>query len=279
MDEPIFYLNGSFVPQSRALLSILDLGIVRGYGVFDYLITYGRKPFHLSDHLQRLIRSAGMIGVDMPWDEKQLTELVMATLEKNPCGEKSIRLIVTEGESFDLYTPGFHPTLAIIVLPSERYPREYYERGAKVITFQARREIPKAKTLNYILGVRALIQAKKVGAVEALYASQDSVYEGVSSSFFSVKDGVVITASRDTLESVTRKVVLGLIKDKYLVELRDLKTTEVVSADEAFLASSNREVMPVTMINDTPIGDGTPGRITRDIMNLFRRYTTQYSSQ
>ena len=277
IDKSIFYLNGDFITKDEALVNILDLGIVRGYGIFEFLITYQRKPFRLNDHIKRLIRSAGIIGLSLPWNEKQLSKLVNLPLDKNPKGEKSIRIIVTGGESENLITPSSNPTLAIIVLPYKRYPLEYYEKGGKIITYKFNRESPEAKTLNYIFEVRASMEAKKLGATEALYSYENSLYECVSSNFFSVKDGAIITTGENILNGITRKVVLELIKDKYRIKFRPLRISELDSINEAFLTSSNREVMPITMIDKIVIGNGIPGPITKNIMTAFTNYTKQYS--
>lgn len=277
INESIFYLNGDFITKDKALVNILDLGIVRGYGIFEFLITYQRKPFRLNDHIKRLFRSARIIGLSLPWNEKQLSELVNLTLDKNPKGEKSIRIIVTGGESENLITPSSNPTLAIIILPYRRYPKEYYEKGCKIITYKFNRESPEAKTLNYIFGVRATMKAKKLAATEALYTYENSIYECVSSNFFSVKDETIITTGENILSGITRKVVLELIEDEYSIEFRPLKISELDSIDEAFLTSSNREVMPITMVDKIVIGNGVPGPITKNIMSAFTNYTKKYS--
>jgi branched-chain amino acid aminotransferase len=277
IDESIFYLNGDFIKKDKTLVNILDLGIVRGYGIFEFLITYQRKPFRLNDHIKRLFRSARIIGLSLPWSEKKLSELVNLTLDKNPKGEKSIRIIVTGGESENLITPSSNPTLAIIVLPHKRYPLEYYEKGGKIITYKFNRESPEAKTLNYIFGVRASMEAKKLGATEVLYTCGNYIYECVSSNFFSIKNGTIITTGENILNGITRKVVLELIKDKYNIIFKPLRVSELDSIDEAFLTSSNREVMPITMIDKIVIGNGTPGPITKNIMASFTNYTKQYS--
>ena len=155
MQEPIFYVNGEFVNQSQALIGVSDLALLRGYGIFELTITYNRKPFRLKEHLERLQKSARIIDLDLPWSEGELTKLVYKTLDKNAGGEKTIRILVTGGESQDGMTPTDTPGLIVMVTPEKNHPEKYYREGIKAITFPARREIPRAKTINYVQAIRA----------------------------------------------------------------------------------------------------------------------------
>jgi branched-chain amino acid aminotransferase len=273
MNDPIFYVNGRFLQESTAFVKVSDIGLLRGYGVFDFTITYDRKPFRLNDHLKRLVKSAQIIGLDLPWNIEELTQIIYTTLEKNPQGEKSIRIIVTGGDSADSFTPADMPSLIVMVKPIKVYPKEYFTKGVKVITFKGKREIPEAKTLNYAHAIRALRQARQQMAEEALYTDNDTVYECMACSFFAVKDNKIITAGNDVLDGITRRTVLEVIKGKIPVEYRFVKLSEIPSLDETFLTSSNHEVMPINTIDSIQIGDGTSGTITREVMRLFGEYT------
>lgn len=275
MKEPIFYVDGNFIPQSQACLNVTNIGLLRGYGVFDFTRTYNRKPFRLKDHLNRLWNSADIIGLDLPWSKKELAELIYKTLEKNPYGEKSIRIVLTGGESSDTFTLADTPSLIIMVKPVKIYPKEMFEKGVKVITFPGKREISEAKTLNYLYGVKALKKAKLEGAEEAIYACNGVLYECMACSFFAVKDKKIITSGNDILDGITRKTVLELVEGKIPVEYRFIKLTEIAFLDEVFLTSSSHEVMPIVIIDKTKIGKGKPGPITIEIMKMFKEYTQQ----
>ncbi len=275
MSEPISYVNGEFLPKSQAVISIFDLGLLRGFGVFDFTRTYNRIPFKLQGHLERLQKSARIIDLDFPWDTQELTSLISETLSRNPGGEKGIRIIVTGGEGADSLTLGDEPSLIISITPEIKYPKEYFTEGVKVITFSGKREIPDAKTLNYIQGVKALKRARKEAAHEAIYTTNDKLYECVVCSFFAVKENTVITADSDVLDGITRKTILEIINEKIPIEYRFVTVSDIPSLDEAFLSSSFHEVMPITTIDKTKIGNGKPGPIAKEIMNLFREYTLQ----
>ena len=273
MGEPVLYVNGSFVPESQASLAVSDLGLLRGYGVFDSTITYNREPFRLKQHLDRLQNSASIIELDLPWSKEELAGLIYETLRRNPGGEKSIRIIVTGGESSDTFTPARKPSLIIIVKPAPVFPREFFTEGVKAVTFPAKREIPEAKTLNYVHAVRALKRARQEGAEEAIYTHKGFLYECTVCSFFAVKDSRIITAGSHVLDGVTRRTVLELVKGRIPVDYRFVKFSEIQSLDEAFLTSSGHEVMPIVTIDQVKIGEGKPGPITKEVMKLFREHT------
>jgi branched-chain amino acid aminotransferase len=269
----VFYVNGRFVPQSRAKVAVSDLGLLRGYGVFDFMRTYGREPFRLRDHLERLLISARLIDLELPWGLGELERLVYEALDRNPGGEMGIRIIATGGESPDSLAPSDRPSLIVIVKPIEAYPREFFSEGVKAITYPAKRELPEAKTLNYATAVRALRRARLQGAHEAIYSHDGLLYECMVCSFFAVRDGRIITAGSGVLDGITRRAVLELVRGRIPVEYRFVRASEIPELDEAFLTSSGHGVMPIVAIDGIKIGDGRPGPITREVMGLFEELT------
>lgn len=274
--EPIYYLNGKFIPKSKAAISLWDLGLLRGYGVFDFIVTYnGGIPFLLDKHLKRLFKSAGMIGLDIPWTLDQLKLLVTKTVRKNSDGkEKIIRIIVTGGETKDGISPGTKPTLAVMVYDRKRFPRKYYQNGIKVITYDYNRESPQAKSLNYIQAVKAVNLARKKSAVEAIYIYKklNKVYEGTQSNIFIIKDQNIYTPDGETLPGITRELIFNLSRKLYPTTMREMTIDELFSADEIFLSASNKEIMPVIKVDNKVIGNGKPGEVTKKIMLEFKKF-------
>jgi len=273
MTKSIFYVNGRFVPESQASIGVSDLGLLRAYGVFDFMITYNREPFRLKDHLERLENSARIIELDLQWKRRELEDVVYRALDRNPGGEKGIRIIATGGQSPDSFTLTGEPSLIIIVKPAKAYPREFFTEGVKIITFPAKRETPEAKTLNYIHAIQALKRARRERAYEALYLHDDLLIECTMSSFFAVKDQTIITAAKDVLDGITRRTVLELVKGKIPVDYRFVRISEVPFLDEVFITSSIPEVTPVVRIDKTKIGNGKPGHITGEVKKLVDEYT------
>ncbi len=267
--EPIFYVNGEFLPQSQAKLAVSDLGLLRGYGVFDFTRTYGREPFRLRDHLERFLNSARLIELELPWGLEELEGIVHEALDRNPGGERGIRIVATGGDSPDSLSPLGRPSLLVIVKPIDTYPKEFFTKGIKAITYPAKRDLPEAKTLNYATAVRALRRARLQGAHEAIYSHGGLLYECTVCSFFAVRGGQIMTAGSEVLDGITRRTVLELVRGRIPVEYRFVRASEIPNLEEAFLTSSGHGVMPIVAIDGTRIGDGRPGPITKEVMGLF----------
>lgn len=272
MSNLTFYLNGKFVKEDDAKVSILDLGFVRGFGIFDFLRTYNGKPFKLKEHLLRFQNSAKLITLPFPWKIAELEKLVLETLKKNQLPEANIKIIATGGLSADQITPGLNPTLAIVIYPPAVYPQSYYEKGVKVVTVSLMRAFADAKTLNYIPAMIALEKARREKAVEALYKDEkDFVYEGTTTNFFLFKGKNLITPKDGILEGITRKVVLKLAEKEFKIELRPVRYKELEKIDEAFICASNKEIMPVVQVDSIKIGNGRVGPNTKRLMELFKK--------
>lgn len=274
MTQPICYLNGKYVPFDQACLPLNDLGVVRGYGVFDFLRTYNGVPFKLREHVQRLQNSAQLIGLSLPWSTEELEAIAQDTLGRNTFPESNIRIVVTGGSSTDFITPLGQPSLMVIVTPVSEPPRDYYEQGVKAITVQIERFLPTAKSLNYISAIGALQQAKLTHAVEALYVNQQSqVLEGTTTNLFVFRGSQLITPKENILNGITRAVILELATDKFDVVEQPIAHSELSSCDEAFITSTNKEIMPIVQIDELLISDGKPGKNTQILMHSFHSYT------
>lgn len=276
MMSTIYYLNGEFVSADEATLPLNDLAIVRGYGVFDYLRTYnGGKPFHLDEHIQRLARSAEQIKLQLPNSLSEIYEIVHETIEKNSFEEAGIRLVVTGGTSPSFFTPTGDSTLAVMLSPAPTYPEENYTEGTKIITVKTAREYPTVKSLNYIGAIVAMKEADAAGAIEAVYLdANDNLTEATRCNFVGVKGNTLITAAENVLDGITRNVVITLAAEQpnLEIEMRSLPYAEIEQLDEAFITSSTKEVMPVTIIDDLTVGTGRPGPVTNQLHDLFRTY-------
>ncbi len=276
----VYYVNGDFVPAADAVLPASDLALLRGYGIFDFLRTYGGKPFQLGAHLRRLIRSAALLDLHCPWDIEELDEIVMETLGRNSFDETGIRLVVTGGDSPDGFMPAAASRLLVMATPAKRMAAHYYEQGAAVVTVEAQRYLPEAKTINYIPGISAHKKALKINraAVDAIYTVAGKALEGTRSNTFIFKDGTWITPASDLLLGVTRAEVIKLIQADGGLELREISREEYQSADEVILTSSSKEVMPVVNVDNVAIGDGAPGENSRKLMRAWRQMTADYAA-
>jgi branched-chain amino acid aminotransferase len=276
VDNRIYFVNGEYVESGEAGLPLNDLGIVRGYGVFDLLRTYDGVPFKLREHVVRLMRSAQAIGLEMPWTVAGLEAIARDTYRRNDLADATIRIIVTGGASANFMTPQGNPSLAVMIEPVTPNPPVEYESGVKIVSVELARFLPQVKSLNYIGAIMAMKAAGRSGAVEALYRdARGRVSECTRSNLFALRGDQLITPSDDVLAGITRAVVLEIAADQFAVREAPLHYDELLACDELFITSSTKEILPVVQVDDHTIGRGEPGPRTRQLMELFRTYVRQ----
>lgn len=270
----IYYVDGKYVPADQAAIPVDDLAIVRGIGVFDLLRTYNGKPYFLKEHVARLYHSAREINLEMPWSQAEICRVVLETLDRNDLDEANARIIVTGGSSPDFMTPAGHPRLIVLVTPLPKLPEWWQTRGVKVITIQAKRNFPGAKSIDYLPAAIALRKAQSKDAIEAIYLDeQGHALEGTTSNVFMFMDDRLVTPGSHILSGITRKVVLSIARDHCPVEVRDVRRDELLAAQEVFITGTNKGLVPVVQIDESIIGNGRPGPMTRYLMNLLETST------
>lgn len=271
------YLNNQWVKTDDLKISAFDLAIVRGFGVFDFLRTYNKKPFFLEQHLDRFFNSLKILKMKSVKTKKEIKKIVEEGIMKNNFAETNIKIIQTGGESDDGITPKGKYNFIVMFSPATIYPKNYFEKGIKIITYLFSRLFPKAKSLNYLAGVLAIKKAKKQKAVEALYIDDKKIYECITSNFFAVIGEKIATPKEDILLGITRRIVIDLAKKMgFKVEERNLFLKEIPNFSEAFITSSTREIMPVIAIDNQKINGGKLGKITKILMKEFKNLTKNY---
>jgi len=277
----IYYIDGQFVEDDKCVLSVKDIIVLRGFGVFDFLITYNKRPFHLKAHVQRLENSAKKIGLKIRHSNEEICEIVEETVRRNAHHDESnIRIVYTGGISSDGVTPEGNGILIVMVTPKMELPAEWYTDGAKLITADIERFIPGAKSTNYLTAVWALERAHSMDAIESIYVDRNNrLMEGTTTNFFCFKTGKLVTPKMDILPGITRSVLINLLADHFDLEIRDIDRDELSSMEEVFISASNKEIVPIVKVEDTVIGDGRPGPKTQKVMQLFKDYTTAYGKR
>ena len=265
-----WYIGGQWVHPDKATISINDIAVLRGYSVFESLRTYDRRPFHLDLHLERLYRSARLIEMEIPWNSEHFAKIVLEVIERNTYRHAAIRLLVTGGESADGILPSGDPLLIVLITPLQERDMQRFAKGCRLITTKLQRNTPEAKTANYIAAVRALKEAARRGAEDALFVNErEHVLEATRSNFFIFREDTLITPRRGILVGITRNAVLELARSMFAIEERPILLEELALAEEAFITSSSKEITPVVQIDDRILGDGKPGRRTYQLERLF----------
>lgn len=276
MNQFVYYINGNYVPESEAKLSVFDLSILRGFGVFDYLRTYRKRPFHLWDHLERLNYSAKNLGLEIPCSLREIAEIIDRLIGLNPLEEAGIKIIVTGGISTDQFTPQT-ASLIILVYPLTYYHSSLYTKGISAITTSLSRNFPMLKTTQYTPAIVALKVHANHKADEAIYVNQNQeLLEATTSNFFCFKKNILYTCnSNEVLLGITREIVLKLASPRFPIQLSPVTYKELSTVDEAFITASNKEVMPIVQIDHHRIGTGEVGPKTKELIQRFREYTEQ----
>jgi branched-chain amino acid aminotransferase len=274
-------VDGCIVPGDEARVSIFDNGFTFGDSVYETLRTYGGRPFALDRHLRRLRGSAGLIGIQIPHPDAELTARLASLLETAANDESYVRFIVSRGVGdisyrFDRIEG---PTVVMVVKPFEAPPQTVYSEGLAVAIVSIRRNHktaldPAIKSCNLLNNVLAVREAQSRGASEALMLNAEGdLAEGASSNVFLVRGARVFTPplAAGILSGITRQVVLELLPGLGIEghEAR-LGVDDVRSADEVFLTSSLREVAPVRTVDGRPVGSGRPGPVARRILAAYR---------
>lgn len=275
-------IDGKLFAPEDALISVFDRGFLYGDSVYEVLRTYRGRPFQLPAHLSRLIRSAERIGLPLPRPVHEIAEEIERTLTAARNEESYLRVVCTRGGGDVTLDPAAaaEPRLVIFALPLKPVPRQWYEEGVTAAVVSVRRNLkeavdPAAKTGNYLNNILALREARQKGADEAVMLDhRGRVTEGSSCNLFFVKDGVVRTPAMSVgiLDGITRDRVLELARaEGIVVEEGELYPEEFARADEVFLTSTLREVLPITRWDGSLVGSGRPGPITRRLHAALRR--------
>lgn len=273
MPKKYYFFQNKIKEAKNVRLNPNDLGLLRGYGVFDFLRTFQGKPFLLSEHLKRFQNSARLLNLKIPvYNQNGLKQIVSRLLSKNRFKEATVRLVLTGGVSKDSLSVNCQPSFFIMVEPLYPFPQEYYTKGIKLITLEYQREIPRAKTLNYLFALKNQPQMQKAQAQEMLYISQGNVLECSMSNFFIFKNNTLITPQEDILLGTTRNLVLKLARPQFKIQERRIRVNELKQAQEAFITATLKEVMPVIKIDHLKIRKGKVGEKTKIIMNLLKEY-------
>ncbi len=278
----LIYLDGEFVEEEEAKVSVFDHGVLYGDGIFEGIRAYNGRVFRLEEHIDRLYESAKSILLDIGLSKEEMTEALLETLRINKLRDAYVRLVVTRGKGDLGLDPRSCPkaTVFIIAAQIQLYPEEFYEKGLELVTVPTRRNIvegvnPRIKSLNYLNNVMAKIEANLAGVPEAiLLNSEGYVTECTGDNIFIVKNGEIITSPPylGILEGVTRNFILEIAKKMgYATAEKVFTRHDIFVADECFLSGTAAEMVPVVKVDGRVIGDdGQPGEISKTLIKKFR---------
>lgn len=280
MSEPIVYVNGAFVPQSQASISVLDHAVLYGDGVFDTALAWNGRVFKLDAHIERCFRSMAAVAIAPPVDRAGLRRLVLEAVRRNALREAYIKWIVTRGvNGAPLLDPaGCVPNLIIIARPYiHRASAARIAEGLTLKTVAIRRPSgqvldPHIKSLNYLNLVMAKLEAKAAGADEALLLDlAGRVCEATGNNVFVVHGRRLRTPRTDILRGITRETAMELAAAQgWPAEEADLELYDAYTADEIFLCGTAGGLLPVTRVDGRAVGAGRPGPVWRTLADAYQ---------
>ena len=280
----LVYIDGEFLPQEEAKISVFDHGLLYGDGVFEGIRSYQGRVFKLDEHLQRLYDSAKAIMLEIPISIEDMEEAVLETLRRNQLHDAYIRLVVTRGVGDLGLDPDKCPVPTIFIIADKitLYPPNFYEDGLEIITVSVRRNYaeaisPRIKSLNYLNNILAKIEGKQAGVEEVLMLNAEGyVVECSGDNIFFLKNNVIVTPPTylGILEGVTRNTVIDLARELGItVEEKVFTRHDLYTAEECFLTGTAAEVIPVVKIDQRIVGNGHPGTVTQKLIEEFHHVT------
>jgi D-alanine transaminase len=272
----IAYLNGEFLPLQEAKVSVLDRGFLFGDGVYEVIPVYAGQLFRLEQHLVRLVNS--LAAISLPFTD-DLTSIIKAIIMRNGSGNQSVYLQITRGfapmreHSFPLE---IKPTVLIYSVPLLIPSLDELSQGLTAITLNdIRWQRCDVKAITLLANTLMRQQAKDAGADDAILLNAGYAIEGTASNLFMVKNNTIITPplSNKILAGITREVVLELAIQEGIAYLeQDILETDLYQADEIWLTSSTKEIIPVLKINQNPVGNGKAGPVWQQMIQAYQNF-------
>lgn len=275
----IVFLNGEFVDQQAAMVSVLDRGFLLGDGVYEVIPVFGSRPFRLKQHIDRLNNSLEQTRIPNPLSTQQWQQMLHTLIEKNGSGDQSLYVQITRGavsKRDHAFPEKPQPTVFAMANPTKEIAQSELEKGFSAITLDdIRWQRCDIKSISLLANVLLRQQALDNHSQEAILIRNGFALEGAASNVFMVASDQVITPPKDRqiLPGITRDLIveLALNNNITLVE-RPISESELRKADEIWLSSSVREIVPVTELDQTRVGTGKPGPLWHRIIDLYRNY-------
>lgn len=271
----IGFNNGEFADISLISISVDNIGVNRGYGAFDFFGVINRKTFYLDRHLDRFFNSLEILRLKINKNREQVKSLIEEVVKKNEERDFYIKLfaIPLSSDAAPSLECGFY----IIPVSASPFDKEIYLKGGTLITKDYSRFAPEAKSTNYLPLIYWYTEISGAGAVDVLYCSDNGIKETSRGNIFIVKDSVAYTPDSGVLKGITRSVVIDILKsNKQIVFEKAVTIEELYSADEVFLTSTTKKVLPITKIDGKTIGNGQVGPITNLLIKEFDALQESY---
>ena len=278
----IVYLNGEYIPLEEAKVSVLDRGFLFADGVYEVVPAYGGRLLRLQEHMDRLQTNLDAIRLENPLSADEWNNIFKKLLDENPSEDQSVYLQVTRGVAAKRnhgFPDEINQTVFIMVNELSPVNKEELRPGVSAITLDdIRWKACNIKSISLLGNILLRQQAHDRNAAEAILINDGNAVEGAASNVFIVKDGVLITppTSFCLLPGITRDLILELAKKhQFKYEVRDIAEDELSSADEIWLTSSTKEILPVIELNGIVVANGQSGPIWEKMIDIYQAYKSE----
>jgi D-alanine transaminase len=278
MAEMTVFLNGKLAPIEHATVSVLDRGFIFGDGVYELVPVYSRVPFRLEEHLTRLERSLGETRIRNPYSRAQWRAHIYQLIDAQPFDDQSVYFQVTRGvaKRDHAFPKNVEPTVFMMCNPLVNPPAAQVENGAAAVTATDNRWLRcDIKSISLVGNVLLRQLSAEEGAAETILFRDGKLTEASASNVFIVKRGVIQSPSKSNLilPGITYDVVAELARANGLaLEFRDVPEADVRAADEIWVTSSSKEVLPIVELDGKRVGDGRPGPVFRRMFQLYQEF-------
>ena len=272
------FLNGQFLPLEEARIPVLDRGFIFGDGVYELVPVYSRVAFRLDEHLARLERSLALTRIRNPYSRAQWRDIIYRLVDAQAFDDQGVYFQVTRGvaKRDHAFPKDAEPTVFMMSNPLVTPPKEVVQRGASAVSAQDNRWLRcDIKSISLVGNCLLRQLSAEEGAVETILFRDGRLTEASASNVFVVKQGVILSPAKSNLilPGITYDVVCELARANGLpLELRDVAETEVRSADELWVSSSSKEVLPVVSLDGRRVGEGRPGPVFARMYQLYQEF-------
>ena len=265
------YWNNTLVQASDIRLSPSDLGMLRGFTIFDVMVVEHGRAFLWERHYDRLAASAQSIGLTVPLDKAAYGKALIELIEASSTPELVLRTVLSGGPSENGFSPEpGRETFYILTEERHRLPESVYREGVKLITLPYERYLPQVKFANHAISIWDLERRKRKGAFDTLYITDGNISEASQGNVFLVKDGVLVTPREEVLWGIVQGLVMELAEAAGIpTEWRSVSLEDLLAADEVLLTGSSKSIVPVVDIDGQSIGTGRPGAICAELRAAY----------
>lgn len=268
------YRDGNYLPKNEISISIDDLGFERGFAVFDYCRERNGKITFLKEHLLRLEHSQSLLRLHFKADMSEVNKVLETLQSKNNLQNSYFKCII----SARMINNNISAILTVYQDIYTPYDFSMFDNGITLILHEYAKPFPEYKTTFYAGSLREYDRMLENKAEDVLFYYDNIVRECSRCNIFIIKGGLIYTPDKNILKGVTRHHVMNCLKEQFMVIEKDISIKELFEADEVFISSTTKNIMPVVKIEDQIIGNGTPGNITNLLIPLFENYCNNYVS-